>query len=62
LLTDETFDDQADLAIYGAPTYGSLYEASAAIDTTTNAAPNPYRGYRANEFAAYAQDDWKMTN
>ena len=62
LVTDETFDDQADLAVYGAPVYGSLYEASAAIDTTTNQAPNPYRGFRANEYSAYAQDDWKVTN
>ena len=65
LLTDETFDDQADRIIpssVGGGPYGSLYEASAAIDTTTNAAPDPYRGFRANEFAAYAQDDWRVTS
>jgi hypothetical protein len=60
LITDETFDDQADLAISGGPTYGSLYEASASIDTTTNQVPDVYRGYRANEYAAYFQDDWKV--
>jgi hypothetical protein len=62
LLTDETFDDQADLAVSGGPTYGSLYLASASIDTTNNLAPNSYRGYRANEFAGYVQDDWKVTS
>jgi hypothetical protein len=64
LLTDETFDDQADRAL-GEPfgqAYGSLAVASAAIDTTNNEAPNPYRGFRANEFAAYFQDDWKVSN
>jgi hypothetical protein len=62
LVTDETFDDQADRALTGGPSAGSLYDASAAVDTTTNGAPNPYRGYRANEFAAYAQDDWKVSS
>jgi hypothetical protein len=62
LVTDETFDDQADRAFFGGPTYGSLAVASAAIDSTTNAAPNPYRGFRANEYAAYVQDDWRVTN
>ena len=62
LLTDETFDDQADRAISGGPTYGSLALASASVDSTTNAAPNVYRGYRANEFAAYFQDDWKVNH
>lgn len=62
LVTDETFDDQADQVVYGAPTYGSLYLASAAIDTTTNLAPNPYRGFRANEVAAYVQDDFRLTS
>jgi hypothetical protein len=64
MVTDETFDDQADRALgdpYGQP-YGSIAGASASIDPTTNNAPNPYRGYRANEFAAYFQDDWKVNN
>jgi hypothetical protein len=60
LVTDETFDDQADRVLSGGPTYGSLYEATASIDTTTNQVPDVYRGYRANEFAAYFQDDWKV--
>jgi hypothetical protein len=40
---------------------GELYYASASLDLTTLLAPNPYRGYRANEFAAYAEDSWKAT-
>ena len=34
LVTDETFDDQADEVVFGAPTFGSLFVASAAVDTT----------------------------
>jgi hypothetical protein len=62
LVTDETFDDQADRAIFGGPVYGSMEMAIASIDTTTNMAANPYRGYRANEYAAYVQDDWRATD
>jgi hypothetical protein len=48
--------------IYTPSTYGTLYYASASLDLTTLLAPNPYRGYRANEFAAYAEDSWKATS
>lgn len=64
LVTDETFGDQADIALgepYGAQ-YGSMYLASASIDSTTNTVPDVYRGFRANELAAYIQNDWKATN
>jgi hypothetical protein len=61
LLTDGAFGEETDAAIFGGPTYGSFYQVSAAIDPTTNQAPDPYRGYRANEFAAYVQDDWKAS-
>ena len=63
LLTDATLYDQFEPLLYGAPAqgYGSLYEAIASIDPSTNTAPDPYRGFRANEFAAYIQDDWKVT-
>jgi hypothetical protein len=40
---------------------GSLYYLSASQDPSTQQAPDPYRGYRANEFSAYAEDDWKIT-
>ncbi|HEX4065800.1 MAG TPA: carboxypeptidase regulatory-like domain-containing protein [Acidobacteriaceae bacterium] len=62
LLTDGNYGDDADQAIFGAPTYGGFYETSAAIDSTTNAAPDPYRGYRANEVAMYIQDDWRVNH
>jgi hypothetical protein len=67
LLTDATMDDQFEAFAlttpgglpYGAA-YGSLYAASAAWDVPDNTMPNFYRGYRANELAAYVQDDWKV--
>ncbi len=61
LLTDGVFGEEADTVLFGGPTYGSFYEVGASIDPTTNQLPNVYRGYRANEFAAYFQDDWKAT-
>ncbi len=61
LITDETFDDQVDRAVFGKAVNGSFHLASASVDSTTNGAPDPYRGYRANEFAAYLQNDWKVT-
>lgn len=42
-------------------TLGELYYATASQDPSTGQAPNPYRGFRANEFNAYVQDDWKVT-
>jgi hypothetical protein len=60
LLTDATFNDDLE-ALMGGPAYGSLYEATASIDPSTKTAPDPYRGFRANKFAAYVQDDWKPT-
>ncbi|QEE27040.1 hypothetical protein FTW19_02850 [Terriglobus albidus] len=65
LVTDGTADeDQLKTAATAADaaTYGSLYSAGASLDPTTNSAPDPYRGYRAKEFAAYVQDDWKATS
>ena len=60
LLTDGVYGDEADMAVFGAPTFGGFYESSASIDMTTNKAPDPYRGYRANEVAMYIQDDWRV--
>ena len=55
-------DDNADLAIFGSPTLGSIFKAEDSIDPTVTPAvrPNYYRGFRANEFAAYLQDDWRI--
>ena len=48
--------------VYTPATYGGIYYASGSLDLTTGLAPDPYRGYRANEVAAYAQDDFKVTS
>ena len=55
-----TFGDQADAAISGGPTFGSWLEAEASVDPTTGNRPKYYRGFRANEIAAYFQDDWRI--
>src|SRR5208282_1746653 len=60
LITDSTFSDQADMAIFGAPTVGSWYEAAAAVNPTNGQLPVFYRGYRANEVAMYGQDNWRI--
>ncbi|HTR26295.1 MAG TPA: carboxypeptidase regulatory-like domain-containing protein [Terriglobales bacterium] len=62
LVTDMTFDDEADLALFGYPAYGTMYYASASLDTTTGGPPDAYRGFRANEFASYIQDDWRLSS
>lgn len=63
LITDFAFGDNADTAVIGYPYYGSWFYAEAAIDPTKTPAtlPDYYRGFRANEFAAYFQDDWRIT-
>lgn len=60
LVTDGFFGDEADLAVYGYPYYGGFYYAQASVDPTRGTRPEYYRGYRANEWAAYIQDDWKI--
>jgi hypothetical protein len=64
LVTDMKFDDNADLAVFGAPLIGSMYLAEASINPNIHPAVRPlyYRGMRANEFAAYLQDDWRATS
>jgi Carboxypeptidase regulatory-like domain len=59
LLTDLYFTDEA-AAAFGVTSPGSSNLASAAVDPTTGKLPIFYRGYRANEFAAYFQDDWRI--
>jgi hypothetical protein len=65
LVTDMTFSDQADrvpalAAAFGCPC-GSIFEAEASVNPLTAQKPVYYRGYRANEFAVYFQDDWRAT-
>ena len=62
LLTDLTFTDQLDNLFFGGPTLGSCAFCSASINPTTGALPIYYRGYRANEFGAYVQDDWRVSS
>jgi hypothetical protein len=64
LATDGKSDEVQDNYFFGAPTYGGLYYASASVDPSaapTYTLPNVYRGYRANEFSAYVQDDIKFS-
>src|SRR5882672_9935160 len=60
MVTDGFFGDEADLALFGAPVFGAFTFAQASINPQTGARPEYYRGFRANELAAYLQDDWKV--
>lgn len=62
LVTDLTFTDLVDKQIFDGPAYGSAAQASAAVNPSTGKQPELYRGYRANELAAYFQDDWRISN
>jgi hypothetical protein len=61
LATDLAFTDEADLAVLGELQNGSAQLASAAVNPATGQLPEVYRGFRANEFAAYIQDDWRVS-
>lgn len=61
LVTDLRFDDEFEQAVFGGPRVGSGL-ASASVDMTTGQQPDVYRGFRANEFATYYQDDWRITS
>jgi Carboxypeptidase regulatory-like domain/TonB dependent receptor len=60
LLTDGFFGDVADKMLNGGTVFGSMFEAVASLNPLTGGFPEYYRGYRANEYAFYAQDDWKI--
>ncbi len=65
LLTDAHSDDALDQYFNGAPAYGGLYLASASVDSSVPGKPtlpDVYRGFRANEYAAYIQDDIKFSS
>lgn len=63
LVTDLYFSDELERAILPASDYsGSVYYTSAAVDPTTSKPPTVYRGFRANEFAFYFQDDWRLSS
>jgi len=61
LVTDNFFDDEVDQLGLDIP-YGSVYYESASVDMSTGKVPEFYRGFRANEMAAYFQDDWRITS
>ena len=61
LMTDGFFGDVADKILHGGnATSGSIFEAGASLNPQTGGFPEYYRGYRANEFGFYGQDDWKV--
>lgn len=63
LVTDLFFSDEAGRTILpanGGFNYGSVFYQSASVDMTTGKLPDYYRGFRANEMAAYFQDDWRI--
>jgi hypothetical protein len=64
LVTDMYFTQGLELAagIPASDQYGSVAYTSAAVNPTTSQLPEVYRGYRANEYAWYVQDDWKVSN
>ena len=61
MATDLAFTDEADMATLGKYVNGSSYYASAAVNPATGGLPEVYRGFRANELAAYFQDDWRVS-
>ena len=63
-LTDLQFTNIEEQLLNGGtnPYYGGAYLASASVVPSTGQVPDFYRGYRANEFAAFFQDDWRVTN
>jgi carboxypeptidase family protein len=62
MVTDGFFGDEADLALFGGPFLGAFTFAQASINPTNGKRPEYYRGFRANEFATYFQDDWRFKN
>jgi hypothetical protein len=58
LLTDGFFGDEADLVL--GTDFGGFTQAQVTIDPRNGLQPEYYRGFRANEIAAYFQDDWKI--
>ena len=61
VVTDLNFSDELDLALVGGPALGSCAVCGASVDPRSGTLPIYYRGYRANEFGAYGQDDWRVS-
>jgi len=61
VLTDGGFTNDLEQLMFGKSVFGALTYAAASLNPTTGDLPNYYRGYRANEAAAYIQDDWRVS-
>jgi len=62
VLTDGTFSNELENNVLaGGYGYGSVTYAEASLNPTNGQLPIYYRGFRANEVGAYAQDDWRVT-
>jgi hypothetical protein len=62
LVTDGLFTDILDKDLTGGPFVGGFYYTGASVVPSTGKVPDYYRGYRANEVAWYAQDDWRVNS
>ncbi len=60
LLTDGWFGSELDALFFQGDFLGSFVLLEASVNPLTGQVPEPYRGFRANEFGAYVQDDWKI--
>ena len=61
LVTDGTFTNNFENYYLGYQYFGSALLGGASLNPTTGDRPNYYRGFRANEVAAYVQDDWRIS-
>jgi hypothetical protein len=61
-ITDLNFTGATENLLFGGPYYGAAYLATAAVVPATGKQPDPYRGYRANEFAFFVQDDFRVNS
>jgi hypothetical protein len=61
LLTDGNFNAELEQYLFNGPYYGSIAYSEASLNPTTGKLPIYYRGFRANEVAAYLQDDWRVS-
>ncbi len=61
LVTDGMFTNNFEEGIFGYQYFGGIAEAGASLNPITGALPVYYRGFRANEVAAYVQDDWRIS-
>ena len=61
MLTDGLFTNNLEEYLYGHTVYSGELYAVASLNPQTGQLPVYYRGYRANEYAGYVQDDWRIS-